>query len=98
MRGKIFALIITMIVPVALSTALSSTVQAINMAEIYKAAKAEGKVVIYTAPKPPWYKYALKDFKKRYPGVAVEMITGGGGRISRRFISEEVAGISVADI
>lgn len=43
---------------------------AFNLAEIYKAAKAEGKVVVYTAPKPPWYKFALQDFEKKFPAIA----------------------------
>jgi ABC-type Fe3+ transport system substrate-binding protein len=98
MKGKLFVLVVAVITALGLSGIFASTAQAIDLNEIYEKAKGEGKVVVYTAPKPKYYKYALKAFKKKYPGISVEMITGGGGKLQERFISEEVAGISVADL
>jgi ABC-type Fe3+ transport system substrate-binding protein len=98
MKSRFLAFIIATIVASGLSPVLSSTAQAIDLAALYKAAKSEGKVVVYTAPRPKYYKYALKAFKKKYPGIAVEMITGGGSKLQERFLSEEIGGISVADV
>jgi len=81
------------------SIVFPTTVDAIDMGKLYNAAKAEGKVVVYTAaPKPRYYGYALKAFKKKYPGISVEMISGGGSKLQERFLSEEIGGISVADV
>lgn len=98
MKDKLSILIIALITAISLTMGLPSAVHAIDLAAIYKAAKTEGTVAIYTAPKPRYYKHALKGFKKKYPGISVEMITGGGSKLQERFISEEVAGISMADV
>jgi ABC-type Fe3+ transport system substrate-binding protein len=58
------------------------------------AAKKEGQVNIYI------YRYEglLQDFKREYPGITVQAVTGRGSEMSNRIMAERRAGKFIADV
>src|SRR2546428_11636031 len=58
------------------------------------AAKKEGQVTIYI------YRYEglLQDFKREYPGITVQAVTGRGSEMSNRIMAERRAGKVIADV
>ena len=58
------------------------------------AAKKEGQVTIYI------YRYEglLQDFKREYPGITVQAVTGRGSEMSNRIMAERRAGKFIADV
>jgi iron(III) transport system substrate-binding protein len=64
---------------------------------LYKAAKKEGRVVVYSSTSRGPKSFAL-GFYKKYPGIKVEWNTIGTGESIKRVIAEQKAGISNVDI
>jgi iron(III) transport system substrate-binding protein len=58
------------------------------------AAKKEGQVTIYI------YRYEglLQDFKREYPGITVQAVTGRGSEMSNRIMAERRAGKFITDV
>ena len=92
----LFTLLVTLSV-------LVSTAAAVNAAQTdwkkdweqtLAAAKKEGQVNIYI------YRYEglLQDFKREYPGITVQAVTGRGSEMSNRIMAERRAGKFIADV
>ena len=58
------------------------------------AAKKEGQVNIYIYR----YERLLQDFKREYPGITVQAVTGRGSEMSNRIMAERRAGKFIADV
>src|SRR3984957_20584551 len=66
--------------------------------ELIAAAKAEGKLVFYTANFAEVEQEVIKEFNKRFPEIKVEMIRAPGGQLITRVKTEAAAGKLIADI
>lgn len=62
-----------------------------------EAAKKEGRVVIYAASTGPAIKDAIGIFKQKY-GLALEVVSGRGGEVSRKLITERSNGLFIVDV
>ncbi|RJG11277.1 ABC transporter substrate-binding protein [Massilia cavernae] len=69
-----------------------------DYARIVAAAKAEGKVVVYSATDSKAAHPLIKDFNKMYPGITVEYNDMNSTEVYNRFISETAAGGRTADV
>jgi iron(III) transport system substrate-binding protein len=58
------------------------------------AAKKEGQVNIYIYR----YEALLQDFKREYPGITVQAVTGRGSEMSNRIMAERRGGKFIADV
>lgn len=84
----------------ALASAASMTVHAASddLAQLYKTAKTEGKVVMYTSI-PSFILDAWKEqFNKAYPGVELEFFRSGTGKVVARVEAESRAGQIQGDL
>src|SRR6202045_2723779 len=66
--------------------------------ELIAAAKAEGKLVYYTANFAEVEQQVIKEFNKRFPEIKVEMVRAPGGQLIPRVRTEAAAGKLIADI
>src|SRR5476651_1741865 len=66
--------------------------------ELIAAAKAEGKLVYYTANFAEVEQEVIKEFNKRFPEIKVEMVRAPGGQLITRVRTEAAAGKLIADI
>ena len=66
--------------------------------ELIAAAKAEGKLVYYTANFAEIEQQVIKQFNKRFPEITVEMVRAPGGQLITRVKTEAAAGKLIADI
>src|SRR6059058_2342263 len=66
--------------------------------ELIAAAKAEGKLVLYTANFAEVEQDVIKEFNKRFPEIKVEMVRAPGGQLITRVKTEAAAGKLIADI
>ena len=66
--------------------------------ELIAAAKAEGKLVFYTANFAEVEQEVIKEFNKRFPEIKVEMIRAPGGQLITRVKTEAAAGKLIADV
>jgi len=66
--------------------------------ELVAAAKAEGKLVLYTANYAEVEQEVFKEFNKRYPDIKIEMVRAPGGQLITRVKTEAAAGKLIADI
>src|SRR3954447_13700489 len=66
--------------------------------ELIAAAKAEGKLVYYTANFAEIEQLVIKEFNKRFPEIKVEMVRAPGGQLITRVKTEAAAGKLIADI
>ena len=62
------------------------------------AAKAEGKLVFYTANFAEVEQQVIKAFNKRFPEIKVEMVRAPGGQLITRVKTEAAAGKLIADV
>ncbi len=67
-------------------------------AQLYEAAKKEGKVVMYTTGTTKEAEDYKKPFEAKYPGVEVEYFTGVSEDIVNRLTAEARAGKTLADM
>src|SRR4051812_6118252 len=82
---------------IALNTA-SAQAQEFGPPELIAAAKAEGKLVYYTANFAEVEQEVIKQFNKRFPEVKVEMVRAPGGQLITRVKTEAAAGKLAADV
>src|SRR5437588_3593366 len=77
-----------------------ATVQAqeFGSPELIAAAKAEGKLVFYTANFAEVEQQVIKAFNKRFPEIKVEMVRAPGGQLITRVKTEAAAGKLAADV
>jgi iron(III) transport system substrate-binding protein len=66
--------------------------------ELIAAAKAEGKLVLYTANFAEVEQDVIKEFHKRFPEIKIEMVRAPGGQLITRVKTEAAAGKLIADI
>ena len=66
--------------------------------ELIAAAKAEGKLVYYTANFAEVEQQVIREFNKRFPEIKIEMVRAPGGQLITRVKTEAAAGKLIADI
>ncbi|MBV9457202.1 MAG: extracellular solute-binding protein [Bradyrhizobium sp.] len=95
MNGKLIAAL------AGVSLALGASAQAeenFGSPELIAAAKAEGKMVLYTANYAEVEQDVIKEFNKRFPEIKVEMVRAPGGQLITRVKTEAAAGKLIADV
>ena len=83
---------------VALNAAPARAQQEFGSPELIAAAKAEGKLVYYTANFAEVEQQVIKAFNKRFPEIKVEMVRAPGGQLITRVKTEAAAGKLIADV
>src|SRR5258707_13845224 len=66
--------------------------------ELIASAKAEGKLVLYTANFAEVEQDVIKEFNKRFPEIKIEMVRAPGGQLITRVKTEAAAGKLSADV
>src|SRR5277367_348001 len=82
MYGKIVALAGVAGLGLALFGAPAQAEENFGSPELIAAAKAEGKMVLYTANFAEVEQDVIKEFNKRFPEIKVEMVRAPGGQLS----------------
>src|SRR6201995_1717098 len=98
MSGKIIALAAAAGLALALGGAPAKAADDFGPPELIAAAKAEGKLVYYTANFAEIEQLVIKEFNKRFPEIKVEMVRAPGGQLITRVRTEAAAGKLIADI
>ena len=88
----------TAVIAMALTGAPASAQQEFGSPELIAAAKAEGKLVYYTANFAEVEQQVIKEFNKRFPEIKVEMVRAPGGQLITRVKTEAAAGKLIADV
>src|SRR3979409_1624867 len=76
--------------------ALPAHAQEFGSPELIAAAKAEGKLVYYTANFAEVEQQVIKQFNQRFPEIKVEMVRAPGGQLITRVRTEAAAGKLIA--
>jgi iron(III) transport system substrate-binding protein len=66
--------------------------------DLYKAAKAEGRIVFYAAAQVNISGRVVAKFKARYPGLEVDVLRLATSQLAQRFLSEHEAGNYANDV
>src|SRR5215216_5350563 len=82
---------------IALGSA-AAPAQEFGSPELIAAAKAEGKLVYYTANFAEVEQQVIKAFNKRFPEIKIEMVRAPGGQLITRVKTEAAAGKLTADV
>src|SRR6202140_2452417 len=99
MKASIVARIVAIAaLGLALGGAPASAQTEFGSPELIAAAKAEGKLVYYTANFAEIEQLVIKEFNKRFPEIKVEMVRAPGGQLITRVRTEAAAGKLIADI
>jgi iron(III) transport system substrate-binding protein len=98
MYGKIVALAGVAGLGLALFGAPAQAEENFGSPELIAAAKAEGKMVLYTANYAEVEQDVIKEFNKRFPEIRIEMVRAPGGQLITRVRTEAAAGKLIADI
>jgi iron(III) transport system substrate-binding protein len=98
MSAKIAALAAVAGLGLALSSAPVSAADDFGPPELIAAAKAEGKLVLYTANFAEVEQEVIREFNKRFPEIKIEMVRAPGGQLITRVKTEAAAGKLIADI
>src|SRR5690349_24924116 len=85
-------------VALALGGAPAKAADDFGSPELIAAAKAEGKLVLYTANFAEVEQEVIREFNKRFPEIKVEMVRAPGGQLITRVKTEAAAGKLIADI
>src|ERR1700722_6556815 len=96
MSGKIMALAAAAVL--ALGSTPANAADDFGPPELIAAAKAEGKLVLYTANFAEVEQDVIKEFNKRFPEIKVEMVRAPGGQLIPRVKTEAAAGKLIADV
>src|SRR5947208_11080824 len=83
---------------IALNAAPARAQQEFGSPELIAAAKAEGKLVYYTANFAEVEQEVIREFNKRFPEIKVEMVRAPGGQLITRVKTEAAAGKLSADV
>ncbi|WP_247830376.1 hypothetical protein [Bradyrhizobium sp. 200] len=99
MTGRIFTNLIATagIAGLALTWSAAAQAQEFGSPELIAAAKAEGKLVYYTANFAEVEQQVIKAFNKRFPEIKIEMVRAPGGQLITRVKTEAAAGKLIAD-
>ena len=88
MNGKLVAAIAGISLGISFGLALGRTAASaeenFGSPELIAAAKAEGKMVLYTANYAEVEQDIIKQFNKRFPEIKVEMVRAPGGQLITR--------------
>src|ERR687887_1460333 len=100
MTGRIFTNIaaIAAIAGLALTWNGAAQAQEFGSPELIAAAKAEGRMVLYTANYAEVEQDVIKEFNKRFPEIKIEMVRAPGGQLITRVRTEAAAGKLIADV
>src|SRR5499427_3659592 len=100
MKGKVARItaLAGIVVAVALARAPARAEENFGSPELIAAAKAEGKLVYYTANFAEVEQQVIKQFNKRFPEIRVEMVRAPGGQLITRVKTEAAAGKLIADV
>src|SRR3984885_12931200 len=98
MNRNIFGVIAMASLGLALGGAPASAQAEFGSPELIAAAKAEGKLIYYTANFAEIEQLVIKEFNKRFPEIKVEMVRAPGGQLITRVRTEAAAGKLIADI
>jgi iron(III) transport system substrate-binding protein len=98
MSGKIIALAASAGIALALGGSPAKAADDFGPPELIAAAKAEGKLVLYTANFAEVEQEVIREFNKRFPEIKVEMVRAPGGQLITRVKTEAAAGKLIADI
>ncbi len=100
MTGRIFTNIaaIAGIAGLALTWSAAAKAHEFGSPELIAAAKAEGKLVFYTANFAEVEQQVIKAFNKRFPEIRVEMVRAPGGQLITRIKTEAAADKLSADV
>src|SRR6266478_390980 len=82
----------------ALNGAPARSQQEFGSPELIAAARAEGKLVYYTANFAEIEQQVIKAFNKRFPEIRIEMVRAPGGQLITRVKTEAAAGKLIADV
>src|SRR4030081_4053387 len=77
---------------IALGGAPAQAQQQFGSPELIAAAKAEGRLVFYTANFAEVEQQVIKAFNQRFPEIKVEMVRAPGGQLITRIKTEAAAG------
>src|ERR1700758_4547757 len=99
-RGVVAAFIAALagIASFGLALAVAQAEENFGSPELIAAAKAEGKMVLYTANYAEVEQDTIKEFNKRFPEIKVEMVRAPGGQLITRVKTEAAAGKLIADV
>src|SRR5437879_8300554 len=98
MYGRIVALAGLAGLGVALGGAPARAQAEFGSPELIAAAKAEGRLVYYTANFAEVEQQVIKEFNKRFPEIRIEMVRAPGGQLVTRVKTEAAAGKLAADV
>jgi iron(III) transport system substrate-binding protein len=98
MSGKLTALAVIASFGLALGSSPVQAEENFGSPELIAAAKAEGKLVYYTANFAEVEQQVIKEFNKRFPDIKVEMVRAPGGQLITRVKTEAAAGKLIADV
>ena len=98
MFGKIFTVAAVAGLGLALGNAPARAEENFGSPELIAAAKAEGKLIYYTANFAEVEQQVIKEFNKRFPEIKVEMVRAPGGQLITRVKTEAAAGKLIADV
>ena len=98
MRRKFLAVMAGVGFGLVLASAPAPAEENFGSAELIAAAKAEGKLVLYTANFAEVEQETIKEFNKRFPEIKVEMVRAPGGQLITRVKTEAAAGKLIADV
>jgi iron(III) transport system substrate-binding protein len=98
MKGKFAAAMAWIGLGLALCAAPALAGENFGSPELIAAAKAEGKLVLYTANFAEVEQETIREFNKRFPEIKVEMVRAPGGQLITRVKTEAAAGKLIADI
>src|SRR5215831_12452857 len=100
MKGKVARItaLAGIVVAVALARAPAHAEESFGSPELIAAAKAEGKLIYYTANFAEVEQQVIKEFNRRFPEIKVEMVRAPGGQLITRVKTEAAAGKLIADV
>jgi iron(III) transport system substrate-binding protein len=98
MLGKITTLAAVGGLAIAIGSAPARAADDLGPPELIAAAKAEGKLVYYTANFAEIEQLVIKEFNKRFPEIKIEMVRAPGGQLITRVKTEAAAGKLIADV
>src|SRR5215467_11570832 len=98
MNKRIFAALAGISLGFALAGVPAQAEENFGSPELIAAAKAEGKMILYTANYAEVEQDVIKEFNKRFPEIKVEMVRAPGGQLITRVRTEAAAGKLIADI
>jgi len=92
------AMIKSLIAALALAAGITPAAAQFGPPELIAAAKAEGKLVLYTANFAEVEQVVIKEFNRRFPEIKIEMVRAPGGQLITRVKTEAAAGKLAADV